>query len=232
MPTPALGRADFLRAIDDAAAAYAAGRADPGEDLAGRRFLLRQAFGCKGTTGPDGGQVSGVARWSWGPLQRTIALSLTPSDWARLPILKTAESPWEAVEGYWLTRPWLRAEGCPVVHPSATPQLPAPATIPAPTSRQTAGLAAVFAHGGSRVGRRDGKPFSFTLRNEEGPPPAPVAGYRLVLEGRFIAPPDGRAIRCQADTPDQRPVCIATAELDRVAFEDADGKLLREWRPG
>ena len=56
-------------------------------------------------------------------------------------------------------------------------------------------------------------------------------GYRLVLEGRFAAFPDGRSIHCRAETPDQRPLCIAAAQLDRVAFEDADtGSVISEWR--
>lgn len=43
---------------------------------------------------------------------------------------------------------------------------------------------------------------------------------------------DGRAIHCRTAAPDQRPVCIGAAQLDRVAFEDADGQMLSEWRDG
>ena len=58
-------------------------------------------------------------------------------------------------------------------------------------------------------------------------------GYRVVLEGRFASFPDGRAIRCRAASIDQRPVCIAAVQLDRVAFEDgSSGTVLSEWRPG
>ena len=64
------------------------------------------------------------------------------------------------------------------------------------------------------------------------PPPAPTGGYRLILEGRMSAFADGRAIRCRASSPDQRPVCIGAVQLDRVAFEDAGGAVLSEWRPG
>jgi hypothetical protein len=64
------------------------------------------------------------------------------------------------------------------------------------------------------------------------PPAAPVQGYRLVLEGRMAAFADGRAIRCRSDMRDQRPVCIGAFQLDRVAFEDTDGKMLSEWRGG
>ena len=74
--------------------------------------------------------------------------------------------------------------------------------------------------------------FTFTLRPEnDGALAAPAHGFRLVIEGRLTVFPDGRAVRCQATSVDVRPVCIVAGEVDRVAFEDADGKLLREWRP-
>jgi hypothetical protein len=78
---------------------------------------------------------------------------------------------------------------------------------------------------------KSGGPFLVTLRGE-GPLVAPENGYRLVIEGRFSSFADGRAIRCYSSSIDQAPVCIAAAEVDRVAFEDADGKLLKEWREG
>jgi hypothetical protein len=96
------------------------------------------------------------------------------------------------------------------------------------------GLAAVFTSEDSRVGRRDGRAYAFTIRpTGDTPLAAPAAGYRVVLEGRLTSFPDGRAIRCRASSPDQRPVCIAAMRLDRVAFTNADSSvLLSEWRPG
>ena len=64
------------------------------------------------------------------------------------------------------------------------------------------------------------------------PPPPHQGGYRLMVEGRFTAFPDGRAIRCRASSVDQRPICIAAVQLDRVAFEDTDGSVLSDWRTG
>ena len=64
------------------------------------------------------------------------------------------------------------------------------------------------------------------------PAAIPDRGYRLVLEGRMGAFADGRAVRCRAAGPDQRPICIGAAQLDRVAFEDAQGAVLSEWRGG
>ena len=223
LPPPALRRSDVLLALDAASSAYAAGRPDEAENLAGRRFAIRQAFGCPGSPPADDGDDAGRARWGWNAKKTAIELRLQPADWTQAPILADGDH-WEAVEGFWLERPWLRAEGCPAA--AGGPQVEAPP----PPSPQTAGLAAVFEHGGSRVGRRNGKAFSFTIRGEPAPQPS-ATGYRLVLEGRFTAFPDGRAIRCRADSPDRRPLCIAAAEIDRVAFEDGEGKLLSEWRP-
>jgi len=235
LPPPVIDRAALLQALDRAASAQAAGQPDPDADLVGRRFVLRQAFGCQG---PAPTPVAGVGRWVFTRDGRALDIDLTPADWSGDPIFATAAPAWEAVEGVWIVRPWMRTDGCPArattSEPAAAPQAGGDATPPtAPgVAPQVFGLATVFAHGGSRLGRRDGKPFAFTVRADgDDPPVAPANGYRLVVEGRLAAFPQGGAIRCRASSPDARPICIAAAEVDRVAFEDADGKLLREWRP-
>jgi hypothetical protein len=228
LAAPSAPRADLLDAIARTRAAYAAGADNPSAELSGRRFSVRQAFGCGG---PADAALPGEARWSWDGARKSIKISLAPADWTHAPILagvKAAEAGrWEAVEGFWLTHPWLRTEGCPMppIIPAAETALPPTAAAP------TAGLAAVFEAGGSRVDRRDGRAYALTLRGEPTAEP-PLAGYRLLLEGRFTAYPDGPVIRCRSDNPDTEPVCLAAAEVDRVAIEDAAGKVLREWRKG
>lgn len=227
-PPPPLGRAELLQAIDAAASAYAAGKAPEGEGLAGRRFTVRQAFGCSGASPPAPADLAadGLARWSWSRDRRALEIRLTPSDWTGTALMAGGDGTWEAAEGFWLTWPWLRADGCPkaTVDPLAGPRAASP---------QSMGLAAVFERGGSRLGRRNGRAYAFTVRGEgDKLPPLPIGGYRLVLEGRFVAFADGRAVRCRADGIDQRPVCVAAAQLDRVAFEAADGEVLSEWRVG
>lgn len=250
-PTPpsALDRAGLLQALDLAASSYASGRATADDDFAGRRFVLRQAFGCQGSAPAA---TAGLAQWAWGRDRRSIEITLTPLDWSRAAIFRGADSRWEAVEGFWIARPWMRDPGCaapPAVAALAPPSQTAesapvgrtapPATKfddtsqPTTAADQVAGIASVFEEGGSRLGRRDGKPFTFALRPEAGTPLiAPARGFRLVIEGRLTAFPTGRVIRCHATSIDTRPVCFVAGEVDRVAFEDADGKLLREWRPG
>ena len=132
---------------------------------------------------------------------------------------------WESVEGYWIDRPWLKTEACP-----ATPQAGAGFTaLPSP---QTMGIASVFTPDESRLSQRKGRPYNFTVRGSGDVLPLPPAqGYRLVLEGRIAAFPDGRAVNCRSEGPDQRPVCVVAVQLDRVAFEDGGtGAEISQWR--
>lgn len=227
-PAPTLDRAGLLQAMDAAASAYAAGQ-NSGASLAGRRFVVRQAFGCAGETPPPAETApgSGLATWSWGPRRESLKLVMAPGDWTDSALLAGGADSWEAAEGFWMSRPWLRAEGCPGVGGDPL------ASGPVAPSPQSVGLAAVFEEDGSRLGRRNGRAYEFTVRGEgDAAPAAPVGGYRLVLEGRMTAFADGRAIRCRAASADQRPVCIGAVHLDRVAFETADGATLSEWRVG
>lgn len=225
-PAPILDRASLLQAMDVAASAFAAGREVAGASLAGRRFVVRQTFGCGAPAATAEKAVEpGLATVSWSQGRQSLKLSLTPGDWSQSVLIAGDAEPWEAAEGFWLARPWLRADGCPAVQgdPSVQGQ----------PSAQTMGLAAVFKAGGPRTVRRNGRAYEFTVRGEGDQPPVPPAqGYRLVLEGRMAAFADGRAVRCRAPEADQRPVCIGAVQLDRVAFEDAEGRMLSEWRDG
>ena len=234
---PVVDRAELLRALDAAASAFAAGQPDNGAALDGRRYSVRQPFGCAGPALAGVARPAGLASWTWGPRNQTIELNLQPADWTGDLGAGDGDAP-EAIEGFWLARPWMRADGCPaatLIPPASPPEDAAPTkagTTRPPPQRETAGLASVFAQGGSRVGRRDGRAFTHTLRGEDGPPPAPTAGFRLVIEGRFTAFPGGQTVRCRAGGQDERPVCIAASTIDRVVFETADGQQLSEWRPG
>lgn len=227
-PTAPLSRADLLAAVSRAASAYAAGQIADGVDpLVGRHFAIRTPFGCAGPA-PATGVEDGVAAWSWGPDQKTIQLSLTPGGWLNTALIAGAgDGDWESVEGVWLPRPWLATDACPSIRTDAL-QSGQPAPSP-----QTVGLAAISEKTDSRAGRRNGRAYTFTIRGEDDrAPSAPVDGYRTLLEGRVAAFPGGRAVRCRASSPDQRPVCIVAIRLDRVAFTEASGNVLTEWRAG
>ncbi len=229
-PTAALDRAGLLAAMDAAASAYASGVESGKASLVGRRFIVRQAFGCAGETprDPETKVEDGLATWSPSADGKSLRVTLTPGDWTESPLIaEGAETSWETVEGVWLTRPWLRSGDCPQASASGGV---GGSSAPSP---QTMGLASVFEADGSRLGRRNGRAYEHTVRGvDDQPAVAPARGYRLVLEGRIVAFPGSDSIRCRAFGPDQRPVCIAAVQIDRVAFEDAAGSLLSEWRGG
>lgn len=230
-PVAALDRAGLLAAMDAVSSAYASGVDTADTTLSGRRFVVRQAFGCAAEIPPAGeaNVESGVGTWSRSPDGKSLKVTLTPGDWTASPLITEGGEPvWEAVEGVWLTRPWMRTSDCPrVSYPTGVDDT---ARKRAP---QTMGLASVFEADGSRLGRRNGRAYDFTVRGVDDQPAAsPEQGYRLIIEGRMAAFPDGRSIRCRASGPDERPVCIAAVHVDRVAFEDASGAALSEWRGG
>jgi hypothetical protein len=229
---PVLTRSDLVAAAREAASAYSAGDVSRKKDpLVGRSFSVRLPFGCggAGTAQEGSAEESGLAAADWTVDRKAIQLRMMPGDWAGSTLLAKAgtSAKWEAVEGFWIPYPWLGSETCPAVQTDPLQ------TGSSPASPQTLGIAAVFEAGGSRLGRRNGRAYEYTVHaTDEAPLTWPKAGFRMVLEGRVTAFPNDKAIACRAAGPDQRPVCIVAAHLDRVAFEDSDGSTLGEWRPG
>jgi hypothetical protein len=221
---------------------------------------VRLPFGCGGDTNVIGaaGGLPRLARNEDG----SLTLAVTPEDLSASVLVPAtregAVDKWEAVEGFWIARPWSSLDVC-----RTSAAQPAPAPDPAPSPAQTAdktpaegktleaktvetvasppvvqpersaGLAAVFETGGSRLGRRQGQAYVHVIRGEKGVAPTPApGGYALRLEGRLTAFADGKAVHCVQKDAESRPVCVAALRLDRLAFEDgATGALLSEWRP-
>lgn len=227
LPPPALTRADLVR-LANAAALQAgdetAGGVGDGRDLVGRRFTLRLPFGCDGAQ-PRGaaGQTSAL----YDPQAQTVRLNAQPSDWSSLPIVHAlADKTVEAVEGFWIPRPWLSSESC-----SPPPDQTAAPPAPTPPTSETLGLAEFFGGGESRVLRRGGRAYEHVRRLTAADTPLLSHSYVLILEGRLRAFPDGRPVRCWSESPDHRPVCIYSVQFERVAFQDAvDNSTLAEWR--
>ena len=243
-----IDRAELLAAVDAAASAYAAGQSAASQSpaspdtLVGRRFVVRQAFACSpadlqppetetSEAGTD--QNKGRALAALAPDRKTLQLSLSPADLTESPLILDGGQTWESVEGFWLQRPWIRTDDCPALPTPVEGETPSPAvnTGATETPAPSVGLAAVFETHGSRLSRRNGRAYAFTVRGAgDLPVILPPGGYRLVLEGRAIAFANGRAIRCASQSPNQRPICLVAAQVDRVAFEDATGRTLSEWR--
>ncbi|MDO9336679.1 MAG: hypothetical protein Q7T61_09790 [Caulobacter sp.] len=226
-PPPRVGpltRRELIEGAALATAAFAAGSGPSGDlaEMKGRAFLLRIPFGCEGPQASPGSAQVFVEQ---DPAGKAIKLVARPANWTALPMLQdfSRDGAPEAVEGFWLARPWSDSETCPPRR-----DIEAPAT-PTPAATQTLGLARVFEPAGSRVLRRDGRAYEF-VRKSTGEPQSVAASYRLVLEGRIATFPDGRTVRCAAESPDHRPICLYAVTFDRVAFETADGQSLAEWR--
>ena len=225
---PVLARAELLSAVAAAASDAAGGVARTGPSgLGGRQFRLKIAFGCLGEDAPPPGLDpvrDGVARWSRAADRGNLRLSLSPADWSDGDPSGSPPAGFDGVEGVWIPHPWMMGEGCPA------PGLPMTDERVAKIGPRV-GLAMLRAEGASRLGRAGSGDFSYRVRGQDGAP-APADGYRLVIEGRLTAWADGRVIRCRVIWADEPPACVIGAAVDRIAFEDAAGVRLSEWRPG
>lgn len=229
-PNPVLERPDILALIAAAASDAAGGIVRPGPSgLDGRQFRLRIAFGCAGEDPPPPGLEpprDGVARWVRQASDETLRLSLSSADWRETNPVGAASDGFEAIDGVWISQPWMDSEACPASGLPVTDER-------AQTVPPRVGLAMLRAEGGSRLGGTGSRDFSYTVRGQGGErPPAPGRGYRLVIEGRLKAWSDGRVIRCRPVRSDAPPPCVIGTEVDSIAFDDAAGLRLSEWRAG
>ncbi len=221
----ALGRADLIAAFAHASDAIAAGQPlpDSNRQLAGRTFSLKLPFGCSGEADKEHPAWAG---WTFDRNRQALKLSAAPERWTNADWVNSISQgmPHEAVEGFWVERPWTSSEACPGGK-SATY-----ADLAISTERQTFGIAQFFAPDSPRTFQRGSRPYAHTIRVRE---PAEIEGraYQLAVEGRVKAFPDGQPIHCVEDSPDRRPVCLMAVELARVSFEDPrDGSVLVEWQ--
>jgi hypothetical protein len=220
--------------VDAVSAAVAAGGAYPSTaaDLGGRRFSLKLPFGCGGPN------PNAKLRFVHNADRGTLQLTASPEIWTEAPWVRTLVDgeAVEAIEGFWLSRPWLQTEQCPappapavVAEVDASEPEPSDAPPPAPVrvTDETIALMQVFKAGGSRVLRRGGRPYEVTRKLDESEAPSPE-GFRLLLQGRIVA--EREPIRCLSEHVNRRPVCLVEMEFDRIAFEDPAGKTLADWR--
>jgi hypothetical protein len=224
-PLPPLGRRDLIEAARASGALLAAeGRLPPPDkDMTGRPFVIRIPFGCDGLQiGAAPSQVS----LSYDPGNKSMTLTAQPNVWTQLPMVQALpdRGAIDAVEGFWLARPWSYSESCP-------PRIdyPALAAPTAPTA-QTIGLARFFGTSESRVLQHAAHPFTFTRKLADDDLSILDHGYVLVLSGHLGSYQDGRALHCWMEAPDHHPVCLFSVIFDHVAFEDAStSETLAQW---
>jgi hypothetical protein len=225
LPPPPLSRSDLIAAAAQAASAYAKGDAYPSQNKAmvGRRFQLAIPFGC---AGPSATPSTAPARWNFDLKAKTITLTAEPQIWTQTPWVQAVigKGDYELVQGFWIPRPWVSTESCPVAR-SPLPGEPPPAPV-----EPSVGLVRVVSADASRIGERGEQPYQVVRKASDEQLATTAHEYRLVLGGRVAVLGSGDPVRCFAAGIDQRPICLIGAEIDRVAFEDpASGEVLAEW---
>ena len=257
-PAPPIDRATLLAAVARAASATAAGQAAPASqrELDGRPFELRIRFGCRGAA-PDLSKA--WLGWSYEAEDRTIRVRAAPTIAADDPMVASlAAGEVEAVEGFWIPRPWLLEPVCPAsaavlpsnpgdaaelegtadtARPAEAPKAEPPAEAEAEAAAvepvpqwPRIGIAQFFTATDPRTGRRDGRAYQSVRTLPEGQQPG-SQGFVLVLSGRLRAVGSMGVIGCSARSPDAPPECVVSAEFDRVWIEDpATRREIAEWR--
>jgi hypothetical protein len=229
---PPMDRAAILMAVARAASAAALGEDDSRRQrgLDGKTFEIRLRFGCT----PNEQEPESESRFnvSFDEKNRTLRLRASPDlDIEDEPIAGLASEAVEAVEGFWIERPWLLADGCPAAPQPKTGSETEPEerVIPAPSPSPRIGVAQFFTKTDPRTGRRDHRAYEATKSLAEDEQPS-TEGYNLVLSGRLRAQPLGRAISCRTVRTDAPPQCIVSADFDRVWIEKPGSKdILASW---
>lgn len=243
---PPMDRAMLLEAVARAASATALGHDDANAQrrLDGKRFEVRIRFGCATGVRPPNGDTPFNVRFD--EEERTLRVRAAPDLMLKDPaVAPLADQSIEAVEGFWMRRPWMLADGCPAVpRPQGTaetgPAADGPQSRDTPQGRagdaarptvysQQVGIAQFFTGADSRTGRREERAYEASKVLAEGELPS-AEGYNLVLSGRLRRLPGGRVISCRVANADVPPECVVSAEFDRVRIENPGTRnILAEW---
>lgn len=232
-----LSRAELVSLAAKATDALSSGTQLPQavRDSAGRRFELLIPFGCGGPSPSNGGN----AFWTYDKAQGRLRISVTPIQWQAADWNLGEVPTLEAIEGFWVDRPWSSSGDCPAAPEQAEPA-PEPAKDTAAPNEQpvakpqeperTLAVAQVFLADGTRGIRRANRPYSIVTRI----PPERfdgTRGFRLRLTGRIERVPNGKPVQCvQPQGPDRRPACLIATVLDEVRIENpASGEVLATW---
>lgn len=227
-----LTRRDVLLAVIEAASRFGAGiegeSAGP-QALDGRTFSFRIRF-CQ--------QSAPRFRSSLDPETRVLKVEAKPDINGASPAVRlmmgSATVRVEAVEGFWVPRPWLLQAACPpsllAEHETSAPASEA-ATVDEvreelPTSLPTVGIVELHSEDRARSALRQQRPYRLTKKLAEATRPGPVD---LVLQGRLQRTPGGRVITCMGDAVIGPPTCLVSVRIDQVRMEAASGELLAEW---
>jgi hypothetical protein len=219
-----LARSDMISIANAAADAASSGQTPPEsvKSAAAEQFEIYLPFGCDGPAPADS---NAPFRWRYDADTSSLRISVAPvswepGEWLRQPSGDSgaSEPPTksEAIEGFWISRPWSSLETCESGAARTAPQGIDAVTLPG----QTLGLAQIFSDEDSRIGRRAGKPYEAVIRMDEKDLNI-ESGLRVRLRGRISRFPGDLPVRCrQPAGKDQRPVCLVAVTFDDVAVDN------------
>ncbi|MGN5373404.1 hypothetical protein [Sphingomonas hankookensis] len=206
------------------AVTLAGDRAVDVEHVVGRRFSIALPFGCTGPLRDDDAAGTG---WRYDAAGKALRVQVAPNRWPPADWWsQAAPAGVQAIDGFWIARPWSSSEACPAL-PSPTAAIDAdPVTLPG----QTLAIGQVVGSDATRQDGRDTLPYVAVVRTE----PDAVRtdqGFRLRLSGRLAALPGGQVTHChQPGGAEQRPLCLIGVTFEEVAIENpATGTTLARW---
>jgi len=251
---PQVDREGLLIAIARAASALATGQDDSAAQAAldGDTFEFKIRFGCADS---EELRLEEAPSARFDEEKRTMRLRALPTISKPHPLVETvAGEQYEAVEGFWVRRPWLLTPACPLPpveladlseadtspKKAKAPEKASPREASAAGGDTTAtvavlpliGLAQFFDSEDSRTHRRNRRAYEAVVTLDENRQPSPK-GYNLVLSGRLQRLGSGKVIACVSERPEAPPSCIVSVRFGRVWFERADtGEVVAEWGAG
>ena len=224
-----LRRAELLVAVNAAASEIAAGNPLPKSNLGltNRTFELRLPIGCSdGLTGTWG-------EWRFDPASRVLRVNVRRQNWTDDPAFRdlAPQGSFDAIEGFWIERPWTTSEKCPpaVGAPLAGESAPTKEPRAETPSQQTLALAQYFSPEAPRTLRRGSRPYAHTSKLPESAQ-GRTLDLRIKLVGRISGFSDGQPVHCRVAATTQRPVCAVAVQFSEVVLEDGEtGDRLAEW---
>lgn len=235
---PPFNREALLLAVMRAASDSALGRPalESQRKLDGRRFELRMRFGC-----PNAAEGDRSRSWEFDDRRRKLTVRVEPEITADSPQVRDlGATGYEAVEGFWIRRPWMLTADCPARPASAPVSQDQPAGETKQTSAEASpqlsiphiGIAQFFTSAEPRTHRRDARAYSATKVLAEGVSPN-QNGYDLVITGRLRQLASGSVITCANQSPAVPPDCIVSAQFESVAIKHpVSGETIAEWTSG
>jgi len=238
--TPAariLSRADIIAIANSAADATSSGTKMPqsANPTDGTRFEIALPFGCDGPAAEDSRQPF---QWRYDEKSSSLRVSVAPAvfdpqEWlgelsSEAGRSKSPGEREEAIEGFWIARPWSSLETCEAGAAHSAPLGIDAVTLPG----QTLGLAQIFTSEDSRNARRGGKPYESVRRMDKNDLNIDQ-GLRVRLRGRIARFPDKSTVRCrQPAGKEQRPVCLVAVSFDEVVIENpSTQETIATWAP-